>query len=362
MTVDIYTKLREQLDEYSIGFPATKSGVEMKILERLFAEDEAEMYLLLSMKLETPAEVAARLGREEAETAGLLDRMAEKGLAFRLRRDDVLKYAAVPFLVGIWEYQIKNIDRELSALMEQYGDEAFNAIGEGDALMRPIPIGRSIDVRHRVATYEDARHFLKDQKKIAVLNCICRVQQGLLGQGCDKPLEVCFMFGSHASYCVERGVGREVSYEEAVSLVEQAEEAGLVCQPFNSQNPGGMCNCCGDCCGLLKSLKKHPRPADMTTSNYFAMVDKDACTACETCLERCQMEAITINEQDTAEIDLARCIGCGLCVTTCPTEAMTLAVKPEAQRYLPPQSGGETLFRLAEQRGKSLIPISMREK
>ena len=38
----IYYDLRKQLDEYSVGFPETESGVEMKILEKLFSEDEAE--------------------------------------------------------------------------------------------------------------------------------------------------------------------------------------------------------------------------------------------------------------------------------------------------------------------------------
>ena len=60
----IYYDLRKQLDQYSVGFPETESEVEIKILERLFSEEEAELYLNLSMMLETSESVAQRLSRD----------------------------------------------------------------------------------------------------------------------------------------------------------------------------------------------------------------------------------------------------------------------------------------------------------
>ena len=360
MSGEVYLKLREQLDQYSVGFPTTESGVELKILKKLFTEDEADMYLRLTLQLEEPAAVAARLGRDAQEAASLLDRMADKGLIFRLRKGDRSKYAAAAFLVGIYEYQIKTIDRELAELWEQYHLEAFHQTAAA-TLMRPIPINRSVDAAHHVATYEDSRAIMKAQKKIAVLPCICRVQQGLIGKGCDKEVEACFMFGSHATYMIDRMAAREVTVDEALTILDRAEEQGLVSQPFNSQNPGGMCNCCGDCCGLLRSLNMHPRPVELTVSNWFAVADRDECTGCETCLERCQMNAISMDDEGLAQIDLDRCIGCGLCVTTCPTEALKLSPKSERDTCVPPQNTGETFFRMAEQRGTTLMPLYMNE-
>ena len=52
MAEDVYSLLREQLDQYSIGFPATESGVELRILRKLFTAEEAAMYLRLSLLLE----------------------------------------------------------------------------------------------------------------------------------------------------------------------------------------------------------------------------------------------------------------------------------------------------------------------
>jgi electron transport complex protein RnfB len=83
MSEDIFRRLQEQLDQYSIGFPATESGVEIKILKKLFTEEEVEMYLHMSMMLETPDSVAGRLKQDPAQVASLLDEMAEKGLLFR---------------------------------------------------------------------------------------------------------------------------------------------------------------------------------------------------------------------------------------------------------------------------------------
>ena len=362
MTSEVYQKLQEQLDQYSVGFPVTESGVEMQILKKLFTEEEAEMFLLLSMMLETPESVAQRTECDPGPVAALLNQMADKGLIFRWRRGDTVKYGAVPFVLGIYEYQLKTMDREFARMFEDYLQGGFHkSVTEYNKplLLRPIPVHRSVDVSHPVFTYEDSRQIIENQKLIAVANCICQVQQSLIDQGCDKPREVCFSFGSAAQYYIDLGMGRQITNQEALEILHRCEEAGLVTQPANTQNPAGMCNCCGDCCPILRVIKKYPRPVEMVSSNYYAAVDRDECVACETCLERCQMDAISIGEDDAAEINLDRCIGCGLCVTTCSTEALRLKPKPEGQRYIPPEKGRELLMEMAQKRGKSLTPLAM---
>lgn len=362
MAKEIYRRLQEQLDQYSIGFPATESGVELKILERLFTEEEAEMALRMSMALESPGEVAARLGKDPAQVGEILERMAGKGLLFRLRKGDEVKYCAIPFVVGIYEYQLKSLDEEFVKLSRQYMEEAFhkNFIAGTPPVLRTIPIKKTVVVSHNVAPYEDSREIVKGQKLIAVADCICRVERGMEGHECNKPKEVCFSFGASAQYYIDRGAGRGISVEEALAILDRCDEAGLVCQPANMINPGGMCNCCGDCCTILRMAKRYPRPVELFASNYFAAVDADACTGCETCVGRCQMEAIVMNDEGVAQINLDRCIGCGLCVTTCPGDAMRLEPKPEGERRTPPAKGKELFEQIAKKRGKSLIPLSMR--
>lgn len=360
MSENIFRQLQEQLDQYSIGFPATESGVEIRILKKLFTEEEAEMYLYMSMMLETPDSVAGRLKQDPLQVAERLDEMAEKGLLFRVRKGAETKYGAAPFVVGIYEFQLKTMDAALARLFDDFFEEAFSEQGSQQVVpMRTIPVNKSIGVSWKVMPYEDARGIVKSMKRLAVADCICRVQQGLLDNSCGKPLEVCLLAGSHGAYYVDKGMGRWVDQEEALEILDKCEEAGLVPQPFNAINPGGMCNCCGDCCGMLRALKKHPRPVEMVVTNHYAVVEEDLCVGCEVCLDRCQMDAITMGEDGTALVDLDRCIGCGLCVTTCDAEAMTLQPKSSEDRREPPAKAQLTLMELAQKRGKSLIPLAV---
>ncbi|MGD9210744.1 MAG: 4Fe-4S binding protein [Desulfobacteraceae bacterium] len=364
MTADIYHRLRRQLDQYSVGFPATASGIELKILERLFTEEQAALYLVMTMLLERPESVADRIGKDLESVSTMLEEMAAKGVLFRLRKGDVTKYAAVPFVIGAYEYQVKAIDRELARMIEIYQEEGFLDLNFQKSLspLRTIPVKKSINVSWPVAPYQDAIEIIKTKKKIAVANCICRTQKKLLEKQCDKPLETCLLFGSHADYYVANELGRYITKEEAIDILEKSEKSGLVNQPANMINPGGMCNCCGDCCGVLLALKKLPKPAEAVFNNYFAKVISEQCIGCEACHERCQMDAISFDDNQLAEINSDRCIGCGLCVTTCPTEAISLEVKPEKEQKMPPSNGQEYMLRNAKARGTALVPLSISGK
>ena len=80
-------------------------------------------------------------------------------------------------------------------------------------------------------------------------------------------------------------------------------------------------------------------------------MDGAECIGCETCVDRCHMDAIDIVDEKSV-INLDRCIGCGLCVSTCPTDSLSLVKKPEDSQYQPPESGFETYVRIAVERGK----------
>lgn len=349
---DVYENLRKRLDELAVGLPETENKIEIKLLKRLFTEAEAEFFIQLHPLLEAPDDVAARLKQDPAEVAERMEQMAKKGLLFRKRDGDRVRYAAVPYVVGIFEFQVKSMDKELAQETEEYFEAAFGRVLQSfkTPVMRTIPINRQIVADWPVAPFEDVLQIIEGQEKIAVAPCICRTARKLADNECDKPTENCFMFGSHADYYAENGMGRYITKEEARQIVIKNEEAGLVMQPFNSQKVGGMCSCCGDCCGMLRSLKQQPNPAEAVQSNYYARVDEELCTGCETCVDRCQMEAVEVVDGISAVL-LNRCIGCGLCVTTCPTEAIQLVKKDDDRLYEPPKSGVETYMRIMQERG-----------
>jgi Na+-translocating ferredoxin:NAD+ oxidoreductase subunit B len=353
MEEEHYRKLQKQLDTYSLGFPETISGIEIEILKELFTEEEAAVFTNMTPQLESPESVCARLGLDREKASAKLEEMASKGLLFRLRKGDDVKYGAIPFMHGLMEFQIKNLSKERVLAIEKYFNEGFQkAIAGSEGLfLRTIPVKESVENIPKVASFDDACAILKNASPIVIAECICRKSMGSIDKACGKPVEVCFMFGSMARYYLDNRLGREVSCDEAEKILKDAQTAGLVTQPATSQNPGGMCNCCGDCCGILRAIKLEARPAELVYSNYQAFVDAENCTGCGICLDRCQMDAITINDDDVAVIDYDRCIGCGLCVITCPGEAIILKAKSEEKRKVPPKNSLEQMLTLAGRRG-----------
>ena len=59
--VNVYTRLAKKLDELPNGFPATESGVELKLLKKIFEPEEAEMALKIKPIPETAETIAKRL-------------------------------------------------------------------------------------------------------------------------------------------------------------------------------------------------------------------------------------------------------------------------------------------------------------
>ncbi|WP_027360463.1 4Fe-4S binding protein [Desulforegula conservatrix] len=352
---DLYESLRKRIDTFSSGYPATQSGIELKILRQLYSEEEARIFLDLTHFPETPEQLSVRLAKDLEPLEKTLYDMSVKGLIFRYRSKTKTYYMPIPFVVGIMEFQVKRVeaDLELAKNFANYGEEAF--IATMQALDTPhhraIPINRDIVDQWPIAIYDDAVAILNAQKKIAVAPCVCRtIMKKTERQNCGKPVETCIMFGAAADYYIENGLGREIKLDEALEIIKQSDEAGLILQPANAKQAGAICNCCGDCCGMIHSLKKQPSPAKAVKSSYYAGIKTEECVGCGICLDRCQMEAIKI-EEDKAEIDLNRCIGCGLCVTKCPTEAAFLVKKPEEDLYNPPENSMEMHIRMAQERG-----------
>jgi Fe-S-cluster-containing hydrogenase component 2 len=336
-----------------MGFPSTESGIELEILERLFSEEDAVLFLDMTPRLETARSVAARLGRPEEDMARRLEDMSRRGLLFRLARGGSVRYGAIPFVHGLYEFQVNDIDPQLAGLVRQYSDEGFyrSMQGTGGYFLRTVPVQRSVSAEQSIAVYDDAVAMLEQKQDIVIADCICRKSKNVLGQGCQKPLEACFMFGSMGQYYLDRGMGRKIGLDEAVNILTKCQEAGLVTQPSTSRNPAGMCNCCGDCCGVLIAMNRHPRPVDLVFSNHFAVVESEECIGCGDCLERCQMGALSIDADDVAQVNRDRCIGCGLCVTTCPSGAIQLQTKSADERFVPPADTTEQMTLMARNRG-----------
>ena len=347
----IYLQLAERLDKLPIGFPRTESGVELKILERWFSPEEADIARQMNGAPESVETIAERVGRPAEELGPLLYDMSKRGLIFRNSRGGAFSYNIVPLAEGMWEFHLNDLTEEDSRLLDEYIDFFMTKswYGTKTSQHRIIPVTRSLTPEMEIMPYEHAENIIRAQSKISVANCICRTEKAMIGEGCGHPKEVCMAFGTGAHYYIENGLGKEITQEKAIEILHQAMESGLVLQPGNGQKVWGICMCCGCCCGLLKSLKKMDKPAEIAHTNFFAQNSPDDCTACGACVEMCPMDAISLEE--TAEVNLNRCIGCGVCVGACPSDAMSLVQKSTNDRYIPPQNVVEMQMTIAKERG-----------
>ena len=325
-----YYKLCEFLDTFPLGFPRTASRVEIQILKKLFTHEEAELAELLSPVPEEASQIAQRARLNQDNLSKKLESMSRKGLIFRLRRDGKTYYNAAPFMIGLYEYSVKKIDDELAGLFKEYYDTAYQKeMGASNIPgFKVIPVEETIAADMVLLPYHKIKEDIRAARKIAVADCVCRKEARLTGSGCDAPLETCLSFGVAAEYYIENGFGREITADEAVTIIEKADHAGLVHAGANAKHLSNICNCCPCCCASLKGISRSGLVKHKFMNALFeARIDAAECTACEQCMERCPVEAITVD--DVAVVDIGKCLGCGLCAGTCPTEAIWLHLRKD---------------------------------
>jgi Na+-translocating ferredoxin:NAD+ oxidoreductase subunit B len=338
-----YQKLAERLDQIPNGFPKTESGVELKLLAKLFTSEEADLASNLRLELLSTKEIASIYGKEEPEVKSLLIGMVKKGLIDMKRKEgEGLVFCLIPFVVGFYERQNAKIDKEFAELFEAYYKESFHTtMLVNPSVHRVIPVEKTIPVRTDVMPYEKASKYLDDARSWGVLDCICRVQQKLIGRGCDHTVENCLVFSSRPGAFDRTADIRAISKEEALEILVEADREGLVHAPSNTQTGVNyICNCCTCSCGVLRGMVEYGNTDIIARSDFYAVVDPNLCNTCEDCLERCQFNALKMAD-DTCTVDRAFCVGCGLCVTTCPTEALSLAQKSPDEITPPPISEKE---------------------
>ena len=345
----VYRKLQKHLNNQAVGFPATRSGVELKILKHIFDPNEAEIASYLSYKFEPLEKIFGKvqhLTESTEELQKILDSILKKGGIEVKIKDGIKHYCCVPFVFGMYEFQNERLTPEFVNDFKKYtSTKSFGVEFLSTKLpqMRTIPIAKSIQLKHNVSSFDEVSTLLKEAEgPFAIVDCICRKQRAMEGKSCkvtDRK-ETCLGVGHLAEMSIENSIGREINREEAIAIIEQNQKEGLVLQPSNTKNAEFICSCCGCCCGMLHTHKNLPKPLNFWATNYFAVVDENACVGCGTCEDKCQVGAVKVNEKEqVAYVDLDRCLGCGVCVVNCPNDSISLSKK--ASEQVPPQTREE---------------------
>ncbi|OGO19424.1 MAG: hypothetical protein A2Z15_06195 [Chloroflexi bacterium RBG_16_50_11] len=328
----------------------------MELLQLLMTPEEGK-YLLVLDKPKTPAEVAQKLGQKEKTVAAKLDSLARRGLLLRGQTqylawmDAHQLKARVMFSAeeytppGLLEHRRRD-ERYLSSPYAEIHLWLKLYEMTSKPLMRIIPARKAIATNpkikpEQVLWYENIAEMLQRVDKIGVVDCDCRRIYGR----CDKPLLNCLHFGNMVDYEVGRG-GRmkTITVEEAITICDEAEEAGLVhSMPGNNASVSGViCNCCNDCCSTFEPALQSGRIMEITAPSRFqAMVNQESCKGCQQCFKRCpfgaiEMQAIAGSDKPKASVNKNKCLGCGVCVIGCKQKAMTFElVRPPD--FIPPK-------------------------
>lgn len=304
---------------------AGESALIPRIFEALVNDDEARV-MLLAAPPATAQELAQKSGFSEETVLEMMNSLFYRGLIFKATRGGDKKWYRVKTVPQMHDSTslTPGISRQVLDLWKAYMETEWPAYGRAimevmpGAIMRVIPVNESVEPQSQVLPYDDVIKIVENARTLSVTKCSCRVISG----DCDKPLEVCMQVDRAAEYNIERGTGRALTKSEAVEILKLSREQGLVHTVDNRQNVGHViCNCCKDCClnwPIMKGAKKWVAP-----SRFVAVADIDLCSGCESCVERCFFDALSMNDGHAA-VDAQTCLGCGVCTVVCPTEALKL--------------------------------------
>ncbi len=359
MQTEVYRKLQSHFHKHPLGFPATEEQVEIKILQWIFNEEEAEMALSLTSLPETAASLAQRLNKDLDELVSLLERMAGKGQIFTLDKRGHRSYMLVPYAPGFWDFQVKKRDRDFAEVSEAYyTPQSKEMFSSATPRVRVVAVEKHIPTVLKVYPFELTSQIVREAKMIALTDCICRKKNQLLGKGCRRPYEeICLQLSPGAEFYIERGLGREVSVDEAMKVIETGEKAGLVRTAWLNvqKRPLAFCQCCSCCCHGLRTVYELKIPNAVAKSNFAPIISGELCTGCGACVDIGPMDAFTLDGTEKAVRNPDRCIGCGLCVSACSPGAIALGRVEEGKIVTPPENYINLLLTIAEEKGKPLL-------
>lgn len=266
-----YEKLADALNALPNGFPRTETGSDLKLLKFMYTPDEAELACQLSAKREDAKDIAQRLNKLPKEVIAGLFNMVRHGKVLMKKQDGKRKFYLAPFIVGSYEAAGDRMNEEMASLVEDYFNDGgvYGIMQPQPALHRVIPAIDTLDSEW-ILPYDNVMAILENAQVFHTRDCICRLQQDSLGNGCDAPKNNCLSF-STANRNQKPG---DISKQEAIRIIDDAERAGLVHSVSNVVDGFNyICNCCGCCCGILRGITTWGIENSMARANYEAIVN-----------------------------------------------------------------------------------------
>jgi electron transport complex protein RnfB len=327
-----------------VGAPGSKYFP--RVLEAMMTLEEAQ--ILLELKKPTTAEdLAAKFNVDPKSLQAKLDGMEQRMIIRKVKDAYVTPNNVVAFHHGSVGWMPEEMKARAYPLWGEFfyaewrdiivdGFEKRHRKGVPGA-HRIVPAHKALKASNippdQILWYEDMEQILKRSVRFSLMMCGCRG----LWRKCDNPVDVCLKIefptpGGTRPVEQERLLKppRDVSYEEALAVINDCEDRGLVHIPLNTSHADLYCNCCDDCCMVINPLLHRGNVHEiLTPSRFRATVNEDLCSGCQTCVERCKFDAIEMRQVPGSKklkssVIKEHCLGCGACVVSCKQKALTL--------------------------------------
>ncbi len=160
--------------------------------------------------------------RNAASTTVCLSNIRQRAIAQQM-------YMFFPFVVGIYEFQGERLDKQVVEMFEEYLPTLVRKVGGfTPAMARVVPVDMDVKGDMLVHRYEDVRRLIDEAKSFEVHDCICRKEQALEGNPCKHSVDICLGISNEEDGYKRYDMGKVISREEALKLLDKAEEEGLV--------------------------------------------------------------------------------------------------------------------------------------
>ncbi len=356
----VYETLIEYLD--NPVFPLKDSDHLMPMVTSFFSPEEAAFLTGFPKGSKTLEEIAEIKDMDIGELKKTVKALCAKGVVYESIRRSERRYKLwftleifirVPYWAGKDEEPFKSTAHHVNKYWADGLMDPARLMKHPE--LRAIPINETVESPTGFLPYEDILTVVDNYEYCSVSFCPCRVRHRLDPDYEESkfPEEVCLHFNELGRYCVENGLGREITKEETLKILKKAADAGLTHGIANSQeNPETICNCDLEYCQYFRRFHHLDFDKSIEPSNYRVEVTPETCIACGMCVKRCPMDALGLKRNDRAAnkfkkavvVDDDLCVGCGVCVHKCKPGSITMVRKQEDQITHSPKTAKDLIM------------------
>lgn len=318
------SKKKQRIHIFFKKFDVPK-GLE-SVIPKILSENEMTLLSYLADKKVTSSDIFLRFPYLPAT---ILKSSFEKGYLIRQEEENERFYTSGTLEGIIKRFIIHSLNlhelsqNDMSIIQKYITSGALKEMKESKKpVYRVLPIDVTIEDTRQLVPFYQAKSYIRESSKVAVVNCLCRATY----RNCDKPLKVCLSLNDKAEFFINRKIGEEISIQQALEILDTARQHDLIHSINNAENPEYLCNCCECCCVFIQGLKIFGISTSIGKSGFVANVSDALCDLCGLCIDKCIFDAILLENEDIV-INEYKCFGCGLCSYHCPQSAIQLILK-----------------------------------